>query len=236
MMGVDAFQLVGHSRGVGVAAGIGPMTVHRPREFFGGACVGERTSVLSGGPCRSCPCQGHMPLQRACGVLLLARRFCGGEWPYSPSWERAANTAETRGATTSGRQSVRCPGGEQSRGAGLWGTSDSAIAGTGRPVTTTKPSLRPVARRHTSHALASGHRRKDRPRHPCVRAEPAVGDTSRASGSHDNGAGIAWQRRTSPPRALGAGVGRSTPSLERRMCNHPQSPPFTLSRKSRCSD
>ncbi len=174
-----------------------------PRVFWWGM-RGVKHVRTARGPVSALPMPRAMPLQRACGVLPLARRLCGVV--SGRLWKAQASQPSSRVR----RRAVLAP--------------------------TTKPSLRPVAQRRTSHALESGHRKKDRPRHPCVRAEPAVGDTSRASGSHDNGAGIAWQRHGSPPRALGAGAGRSTTSLERRMCKHPQSPPFSCSRNCRCSD
>jgi hypothetical protein len=56
----------------------GKKVAREPREFFGGACVGRSTSEPLGSPCRILPMPRAMPLQRAFGVLLLARRFCGG--------------------------------------------------------------------------------------------------------------------------------------------------------------
>jgi hypothetical protein len=55
----------------------GERQVREPREFFGGACVVEARPYLSGTSVPMLSMPRAMPLQRACGVLLLARRFCG---------------------------------------------------------------------------------------------------------------------------------------------------------------
>lgn len=147
---------------VGVAPGAEAKSERKPREFFGGACVVEARPIQTGASVPMPPMPRAMPHQSTPGFSFWRDGFVVVNGRKALRATGVSETAETRGFATSGRKRVHAQAGRNSREHGWRDTSYSVIAGTGRPATTTKPSLRPVALRHTSHAPASGHRKKDR--------------------------------------------------------------------------
>ena len=151
-----------------VAAGYAPSSVatrHRgrrwirePRECFAGACVVEARSESTRSLRADTAHARAMPQQSAPGfcfwrdgfvVVNGRRRLRANGRPKKPKREGSRPREESEIMPMAWRNPGRMTSGAREH---------SAIAGTGRPATTTKPLLRPVARRHTSHAPHMGHR------------------------------------------------------------------------------
>lgn len=120
-----------------------------------------RTSVGRSKAATSCADARGDESARAWGatVTRTADVLCGGEWPYMPKGERAAETAEYAGTDYPGKTVRPCPGGQQWRGRGFGGARFSAIAGTGRPAATTKSTN--TSRPGPQHVLKAEAARPD---------------------------------------------------------------------------